>query len=358
MSIAETLAARLNRETAEKIERANDETTRVIQAAGAYDEHATAASYTGAAPKYIHATTKLYGAGVHLSWDDCTPEAMLELMRAFPAVPTCYHWDGNYKRLRPLSTLQRTKETDTVRDIDGYLFHIDGGWSYGTSPRLEWYAELAGRVLVSITAKLKQIHNVTPHIAARTVEAAGHVVRVESCDLVQPMPFARTVESIKYGRDPNSLAFDHWVLFGNGGEIRQGVEAWAAECLKRGQHSRAAYLAAKATPESVPAEPRDRDAGTPYRSRSLRSGTERQTLALETPDALADMALAKRHWDEYKTDRDKIPEACPVKPSEFNKCGFEHYVWACAYLFRIGILDDSEAPTKSGKPYRYGSAWL
>jgi len=347
MGVHKKLTEKLEAETAERIAAAQSEMNSELHIAKLWDAATERTGYTGIAPWIIH-TSKLYGKIGTLAFKDVIPQDALALLDTFPPVPTVHHYDGTYKTIRPAVA---AKEGATVTPIDGAVIRMDGGPEYGQKTKLEWVADFDGE-LIELDVELRAVHEVIPRIGARvTYYPEGRVKRVEECNT--NFPIAKDLpklKEIRYSRGTEQ-SFNSFVCYGERvGDVRKHVAAWAAECFRRKRNSRAAYEAALASPPVVEYH------GVPYEREPLKGGTKRQWECLHTPVALSDQEIAKQHWQEYAADTRNIPAACPVQPSEYDKF-FSYYVWAAAWLFRHGLLDDDQHVT-NGKPYRYGSAWL
>jgi len=299
-------------------------------------------------PEHVHAW-KLYGSIGSINWKDTSPEQALAIMEAFPPVPSGLHKGRMGTSYQPEAQVKSEEKQDFTLG-DGYSLSLDRVAHYAGNVKINWYT-LLGEELVRIAVELLNIHGVTPSIHGH-VETwpDGKIRKISDVEIawgVEP-PFA--VRQVKYGRPSD----DSWNTFLVWAEERAEkvspmlsmVMAWAEECYQRRIHSKKAYELDKA--RGLKPEP-----AQAYGRAGLRSGTQAQHDCLNTEEARGDAALAKAHWLEYIDDSDQ--STWPVKPSEYQKY-FDHYAWACHWLFLHGLYVDPNGP--EGKPYKYGTAWL
>lgn len=335
------LAATLSAQAAEKKARADKEAAQTAETAAAFDEQ-----HAGRASLPIPYLAALITKRVTLYFRGVNPETLAALMDAFPAMPRGLQ-RGRDGTSYPLGT--ERKEGHEFTPGDGFKLYADKHESRQTL-RMEWTCNLAGRVPADMRVELLNVHGVTADQRGRVrTDATGRVCSIDDVSLQFPIGKPAALQVIRYSRHspavwPSMLA---WAPRGESSAMRAMVQCWVDECDRRGVESRTAYE-------------RDRDSGAiepePVHSPGkLRAGSAAQTDCLNTLAARVDQALARKHWRAYTADRAGDP--WPVKPSEYSP-GFNHYSWACNWLARHGLYEDAALPTKDGKPYRYGSAWL
>lgn len=332
-----------------------------LELARAFDtsalDYATRTGKTLAPPAFLH-VWKLWNTVGSLHYENQTPEDLLILIEAFPAVPAGLHRATSGVSFKP--AIDATKEPEQFQPGDGYSVRMSGGIGYNQKTEVKWFSELSGALLVEVSAELFPVHGVIPMLQARYQEAAGEHIAVQedwshwpviagpaAYSQVGPRRQNPKMPVVTYARGSRSAMRDHlfWSEAGAEFGVVAQVRAWADECFKRRTASRAAYEADKIA--GVEPTHQDHREG-PYASRKLRAGTETQTACLESKAAQAERALAEKHWKEYAKD----------KGIESTRGYFDYFSWACWWLEQHSLLSDPNGPSKDGKGYKYGSAWL
>lgn len=329
---------------AEKRKKAADaEAAQKMRIAQAFDNKAAQTPGGIELPWMIHVYS-LYGSAGSLSYKDQTPEQVLALAQAFPALPAGLHRPRAGTSYKLASAATDEPEAFTLGC--GYVLRMDGGLGYGFNAKVEWFTELESGLTVRISAELKQVYGITPRYVVRTQSFGGGFEKVISDCVVFPLsPDGSGLREVTYGRGSDTAYKPRlfWAGANDAGmSVLAHVRLWANECFNRRLASRKAYEADKAA--GLPPEPIE---GGPYESRSLKNGTKAQTDCLESEEARRDWALAKRHWQDYAKDNGLDGS---------SKYGADHYAWARHWLARHGLLIDPNGPGEGG--YKYGSAWL
>lgn len=332
-SIAAKLAADVTRAT----ERAQREADSKMRLAVAFDA-ANAERGPIPAPWFIHAHT-LYGRAGSLSYKDQTPEDVRGLLAKFPPVASGVFRGRDGTSYRMESSIPADEADKYAPNPDAVALKMDGGLSYGTTVRVEWFAELAPDLIVEFQCELRPIYQVVPQYRARIREtAAGSYIEAGSDTVYFPLEKTTREAAVRYAAGDSRTSYRPRIFTG----ARAMVEAWAAELDRLGIESRAAYERDKAAGGVMPSEYRVES----YDSQKLRAGTRAQHDSLNSPAALLDRGLASKHWRCYAAEHGL----------DAGRYGFDHYAWACAWLARRGLLIDQNGP--NGKPHKYGSAWL
>lgn len=335
--LAEKTAAALRDRLQQEEERATNETA----IATAWDSDQRTASLTQ--PEHVM-SYKLYGSVGSVRWKEATPEQAVSIMEALTPVPSGLIKGSFISYIPESARKEREHQSDTFTEGDGYILRLDAGINYPCTVKLEWFAEIGG-LLLRPCVELLNIHNVTPRISYEADRYPnGEVIRVRNCSIAWPIKTGWALQTIRYssGDAKNLNPFLVWAYRETSSPMVAVVKEWALACYQQRQHSRAAYEEDKRT--GIEPEP-DTDAN--YDNSRMRSGSRAQHDCLHTEEARKDQALAKRHWLEYIADSD--PATWPSKPSEYHKY-FDHYAWACHWLFLKGLHVDNG--------YKYGSSWL
>lgn len=358
-----SLAATLTDNAAAKVAEIEKKAANTARLAAAYD----ASGYAGPLP-YIasgDARASYDGTIASLHFRDVAPDELAALLVAFPAIPRAEFKHRGSRSFRPGEVPEDAEE---VRECDGVEIDVTGGKGFDTF-RASWSA-MVGDVNTRFWCDLRRVQFLSPRTHRRAVTMNHTFIRYEG---------ATSLHWPDNGALFNDVAPDAGLfvrMYGSGSDQSHGdarirgrdvlalVRAWEAECNRRGEVTRAAFLAAYADAEALGLPSADDIAAAAEAMRAeydakrggLRAGTLEQTAALATPHALADKAVAEKHWPPY-AERFGI---------ETRQSYFEHYAWACEWLKRCGmyavpVTDAMRAEAKGGidgDVYRYGHRWL
>lgn len=298
--------------------------------------------------KYIHVgLTRLYGAGISMTWENIVPDEALRIMDTLEPIPTVYLKDGSVSIKPADAVTEKEAERGKVIDAEGFALRVERHERTMGDTKITWYSDAIPGHRIHCTVELKAA-GVLPMIDGEVkAYPGGEIISISNCRIVWP----KTVnvpgyQTIKYAQ-ASPKYWNPFLLWSQTDEIRQTVEVLAEICLTKREDSRRAYELDKA--EGIT----DVEPPTPRRN-GFNCGTQAQHDCLNTIEARMDQALAKKHWLMYIADSN--PETWPSKPSEYQTY-FEHYAWACHWLFLHGLYVD---PNAEGYPngYKYGSAWL
>lgn len=286
--------------------------------------------------------TKLYGSEGSINFEDAQVDTVLQLLEALPPIERYLVGSPSGTSYRPLLESDSEAVRLGAEKGDGITLEIN----YNNEPEIDWWTRLLTGEVIRITARLSGLHGFSPMRTSKVTEINGVITRRWDCGIDLRMDEAPTGRLVRYaaGTRVDWPMMFRWWPAGLGSAmdwlllLRDKLEA-------RGVGLRSAYLKDKelflaGRFHAFRAEYLDEKA--PYAQRTLRAGTERQTAALETPEAVAEFALIRKHQEIAARDPDFFP-----KPVDGR---VEHYDWAKARLERLGLLVDNG--------YTYGTAWL
>lgn len=360
--LAERIKAEAEKEVQEKI----DAAAREMAIAQAWD----ACGFAGLQPWHVSGRYGIYGDTASLSFRDAAPDDLAALMIAFPAIPRVNYSDNRTRYFHPIG-YREIPPGATVTECDGYEIEISGGrgsGSYWETLRASWSA-MVGDIRTHFSVDIRRVHWLHPRTHRRSVEAFGHTfLRYEGpASLVWPREFSQQWDSVKESAGLVAYAYNSGESSSGDFRIR-GVDvaalalAWQDEANRRNEETREAFERAYSAVESF-GLPSKNDIGktarkirAKYKAEKLRAGTLEQTAALQTEHALADRAVAEKHWPAYTRHHD----------IETRQGYFDHYAWACAYLRRVGlyqvpVTEEMRASATGGikgDVYTYGHRWL
>lgn len=359
---AKSLAARLQSETAAKVSELEIKAANTSRLAAAYDAH----GYAGPLPWIVRADAKpAYDGDLGtLHYRDVAPDELRALLEAFEPIPRKEFKSRGSRSFRPGELPADAAE---VRECDGLEITVSGS-QHGRQLRASWSA-MVGDIQTGFYVDVRPVHFLHPYTSRRAVTVANQFVRYEGATSLNWPDKGALYNSVAgdaalfvrmYGGSDQSHADCHI----RGGDVLALVRAWEDEANKRGEATRAAFEEAFKSAQALGLPSADdiraqadkmRD---DYAKQKTRAGTLEQAATLQTPHALADKAIAEKHWKPY-ADRFGI---------ENSRDYFEHYAWACAYLDRCGMLsvpvtDEMREQATGGIPadwtaYRYGTRWL
>lgn len=358
-----SLAATLSNDAAAKVAEIEKKAANTARLAAAYD----ASGYAGPLPYIARgaAGASYDGTIASLHFRDVPPDELAALLTAFPAIPRAEFKHRGSRNFRPGEV---PEDAEDVRECDGVEIAISGGKGFDTF-RASWSA-MVGDVNTRVWCDLRRVPFLAPRTHRRVVTMNNTFIRYEG---------ATELNWPGNGALFNSVAPDAGLfvrMYASGSDQSHGdarirgrdmlalARAWEAECDRRGEVTRAAFNAAhaQAAAPGLPTADDIADAVEAMRADydakrgGLRAGTLEQTAALATPHALADKAVAEKHWRPY-AERFEI---------ETRQSYFDHYAWACKWLERCGlyevpVTDAMRADAKGGidgDVYRYGARWL
>lgn len=357
-----SLTESLQNSAAEKISEIEAKAANTLRVAQAYD----ASGYAGPQPWIVSGDARISydGTIASLHFKDVAPDELAALLTAFPAIPRNEYKSRGSRCFRPGDL---PADADEVRECDGTEINVSAGRGY-SKLNASWSA-MVGDVNTRFWADLRNVHFIMPHTYRRAIEHNGDFVRFEGAtQLLWPDNGALFNDVCTdaglfirmYGSGSNQAHGDARI---RGGDMLALVRAWEAECNRRNEVTQAAFLADYAPLDYGNALPSHDDIAAyaetlraAYAAETLRAGTLMQKAALDHPYALADKAVAKKHWPAY-TKHHGI---------EARQGYLDHFAWACAYLERVGlyevpVTDEMRAEAKggiSGDVYRYGERWL
>lgn len=345
--LADQIGARLREQT----ERAQQEHSRTLKLAELWDAHCERNPIAAnCLQPWIMHTSQLYGAIGSYAFRDATPEQCMELLTAFPPIPTAIVKTQSWTSFRPADYVDPRltaggEEVKSKEDVPGgAAIRLDHPGPGGSRNKVEWWTVLEGE-LVAMDVELANIHGVTPRMEAR-VEYADpahtHISRVSEARPVYPLePLSPNVlKYIRYSAGAPGY-FPTILIYGN---VVAYIEQLAGYCYSKRMASKKAYQEDKIA-GLPPVAGHASDQG--YDSQKLRAGTREQWECLESEEARRDRALAEKHWKAYAEDYG----------IEARQGYFDHYAWACAYLKRKSLYEVPD-PRDPSKPYKYGHAWL
>lgn len=359
-----SLAATLSDDAAAKVAEINAKAANTARLAAAYD----ASGYAGPLP-YIasgDARVSYDGTIASLHFRDVPPDELAALLVAFPPIPRAEFKHRGSRSFRPGEVPEDAEE---VRECDGVEIDISGGKGYDTF-RASWSA-MVGDVNTRFWCDLRRVSFLSPRTYRRAVTMAGNFLRYEGATELHWPDKGALFNDVRadadlfvrmYGSGSDQSHGDARI---RGGDVLALVRAWEAECTRRGEVTQAAFLAAYApldygnalpSHDEIAAFAETMRAAYEAKRGGLRAGTLMQTAALESAHALADKAVAEKHWPAYAAHHE----------IETRQTYFEHYAWACAYLRRVGlyavpVTDEMRAEAKggiNGDVYTYGARWL
>ena len=359
-----SLAATLSNDAAAKVAEINAKAANTARLAAAYD----ASGYAGPLPYIASGAARAsYDDTIaSLHFRDVAPDELAALLIAFSPIPRAEYKHRGSRNFRPGDVPEDAEE---VRECDGLEITISGGTGFDTF-RASWSA-MVGDVNARFWCDLRRVSFLSPRTHRRAVTVQHQFIRYEG---------ATELHWPDKGALFNDVAPDAGLfvrMYGSGSDQSHGdarirgrdvlalVRAWEAECNRRGAETRAAFLAAYApidygnalpSHDEIAAFAEGMRATYEAKRGGLRAGTLMQTAALETPHALADKAVAEKHWPMYAAHHE----------IETRQNYFDRFAWACAYLRRVGlyevpVTDEMRAEAKggiNGDVYRYGARWL
>lgn len=359
-----SLSATLQNKAAAEVAEIEAKAANTARLAAAYD----ASGYAGPLPyiAYGYSRPSYDGTTAALHFRDVAPDELADLMAAFPPIPRIEFKSKGSRYFRPGNAPDGAEE---VIECDGAEIAVSAGRNYRTF-RASW-SSMVGDVNTSFWCDLHQVHFVAPFTYRRAVMYQGDFMRFEGAtELRWPdngALFSRVAAEAglfvrMYGSGSDQAHGDARI---RGRDVLALVRAWEVECNARQEVTRAAFLAAYAPLDFGNAVPDRQEIAAfadtiraAYESKrgGLRAGTLMQTAALEMPYALADKAVAEKHWPMYAAHHG----------IESRQGYFDHFAWACAYLRRVGlyevpVTDEMRAQATggiSGDVYRYGERWL
>lgn len=358
------LAASLAQKTAAEVSELNEKAARTMALAEAYDAH----GYTGPAPWIVRGDSKPAHDGDMgtLHFQKVTPDELAALLESFEPIPRAEY---KARGCRYFSPGEIPVDAEDVRECDGVDISLENTRCGGGRLRATWSA-MVGEIQTGFWIELENLPFLHPRTHRHAVTRNHEFLRYEGPTSVHWPDKGAIFNSVK---DDAALFIRQYAPVSDqyhgsahirGGDVLALVRAWVDECNRRGEVTRAAYEADAVTVRALGTPSADDIAAQCERSREkyastrMRAGTLEQTAALETPHALADKALAEKHWPAYAADRGM----------ETRQNYFEHYAWACEWLKRCGlyevpVTDDMRISATGGiaadvQTYRYGSRWL
>lgn len=335
-----SLSARIAAEAEAATQKAKQSAETLSEIAAAWD----AAGFTGMQPWHATGSKGIYGDCATLSFKDVGPDDLVQLMWAFPAIPRVNYSHAGTRYFHPEGAQKMPAGVLPVH-CDGYEIEISGGHGYD-SFRASWSA-MVGDVQTHFRADLRRVHYLHPRAHRRVVEFQGQFLRFEGpASLVWPKDSPQSGQWQAYGYCTEGSG-DFRI---RGANVLALAESWEAEANRRNDETKAAFertyvgIVGFPTAESVTRTAEKIRATYEAKKGGLRAGTLEQTAALETSEALADKAVAEKHWKAYAEQHG----------IESSQSYFDHYAWACAMLKRCDLYEVQ----LNGKAYRYGTAWL
>lgn len=360
---ARSLADKLKSETAAQVSELEKKAANTARLAEAFD----ASGYAGPLPYIVSGDARVSydGTIASLHFRDVPPDELAALLVAFPPIPRAEFKHRGSRSFRPGEV---PEDAEDVRECDGVEINICGGKGFDTF-RAAWSA-MVGDVNTRFWCDLRRVSFLSPRTYRRPVTMAGNFLRYEGATELRWPDNGALFNDVApdaglfirmYGSGSDQSHGDARI---RGGDVLALVRAWEAECNRRGEITRAAFVAdfEKAQALGLPSADdiaKQADAmREEYAAEKLRAGTLEQAAALHTPHALADKAVAEKHWPVYA-------EHFGI---ETRQSYFEHYAWACEWLKRCGlyevpVTDEMRAQATGGIPdnvtaYRYGTRWL
>ncbi|HGW8780173.1 TPA: hypothetical protein ACQTZL_003746 [Pseudomonas aeruginosa] len=341
-----SLAQRLADEAARQAAEAAKKVDYTAAVAAAWD----ASGYAGSQP-WLVGNGGIYGDRASLTFKDAGPDELVALMKHFPAIPRVQYSHSGIRYFHPVGGRTIPEGAD-VSEFDGFEIEISGGRGY-ENLRAGWSA-MVGDVQTAFRVELRRVSFLHPRASRKSVVWQGNFLRYEGrAELNWPREFPGASVMMEAGITAFGYALSDQ-CFGDfrlrGRNVLALALAWETEANRRGEQTRAAFLAAFAPVQAMGLPGADDVAAQAakirdqYERENLRSGTLEQTAALQTPHAVADKAVAEKHWPEYAA----------ANGLETRQGYFDHYAWACAFLSRCGLY---EVPRGEGT-YKYGHAWL
>lgn len=356
-----SLTQSLQNDAAAKVAEIETKAANTLRLAQAYD----ASGYEGPLPWIASGDARVSydGTIASLHYRDVPPDELAALLVAFPPIPRAEFKHRGSRSFRPGDV---PEDAEDVRECDGAEITVSGGEGHDTL-RASWSA-MVGDVNTRFWCDLRRVSFLHPRTYRRAVMVAHQFLRFEGpTSLVWPDNGAlfNSVSGLfvrMYGPGSDKAHGDARI---RGDDVLALVREWEAECNRRGEATKAAFLAAYAPLDYGNALPSHADiaafaetirAAYEEKRGGLRAGTLMQTAALENAHAVADRAIAEKHWPAYA-------EHHGIKTRQGY---FEHYAWACAYLKRVDlyavpVTDAMRAEATGGiegDVYTYGARWL
>lgn len=358
------LAATLQSDAAAKVAEIEAKAANTMRLALAYD----ATGYAGPKP-YIcsgDARPSYDGTIASLHFRDVPPDELAALLAAFPPIPRTEFKHRGSRSFRPGAV---PEDAEDVRECDGVEIALSAGAGY-SSVRADWSA-MVGDVCTRFWCELRPVSFLTPRTHRRAVEFGGNFLRFEGPTTLHWPDKGELFNRVSceaglfvrmYSAGSDQAHNDCRI---RGDDVLALVREWEAEANRRGEVTRAAFLAAYApldygnalpTLDAIAAHAETMRAAYDAQRGGLRAGTLMQTAALDCAYAKADKAVAEKHWSAYAAHHD----------IETGRGYFDHYAWACAFLRRVGlyevpVTDAMREEAKggiNGDVYTYGARWL
>lgn len=359
-----SLAASLKADAASKISEIEIKSANTLRVAEAYD----ASGYAGRVPYIVSGDARVSydGTIAALHFKDVAPDELTALILAFPPIPR-----AEYKHRGSRSFLPGDVPSDAeeVTPCDGLEISTSTGRGFN-SLRASWSANV-GEVNTRFWCTIKTLHYLHPRTHRHAITRNGEFLRYEGATTVIWPDDGKLFNDLKsdaglfvriYGSGSNQSHGDAHI---RGRNVLALVQAWEAEANRRGEATKAAFLAAYApldygnalpSLEMIEAHAETMRASYAAKAGGLRAGTLMQTAALDMDYAQTDRAVAEKHWIAYAEHYDL----------EKSRGYFDHFAWACAYLERVGlytvpVTDAMRSEAKGGiakDSYKYGERWL
>lgn len=343
-SLAQSLRDAEEAKQREATERAQTEGAARMRIAEAFDVHTAALPDTETPrplPWFVHVQAYKHTPAMgRVCFKGISFETLAQMLRDYPPMPQT-RWRSSARNESGIRCDGFVPEhADTRNPTDGVSIRLGGGVGYGQHAKAEWVCML-GAVCVEINAEIES--QFSPRIAAKHNDWQGQTVSIDASTarIVYPLGDTSGLDSVRY-QQGSKTAYPDFLIWGRAGSagVAGYVQSIADETLRRSVESFAAYLKDKT--EGLP------PAKTEQGSRGMSAGSKAQDACLRSPAALADRALAEKHWKAYAQDNG----------IETTQAYFDHYAWALHWLAAHSLLEDPALIRKNGKPYKYGSAWI
>lgn len=268
---------------------------------------------------------------------------ILELLAAFPPVPSCIAKGVQWTSWMPVSYFEHQLENPKgqikfteIRANSPVVISVDR-LEHNHTVKVEWVTELDG-LLVEFEAQLSRPRG-TPMIDADMRHHNGVLVEIRSQRLVLTgdLQDQRMPQYVQYGSG-SPLSFGNRLMYG---ELNIVGLLNTMACLDAEYYAAALAAYEKDCVAGLAPAEATRD------SSNMHAGSKAQRAELNSLGARRERALAEKHWPLYAEKHGLNP----------GKYGFDHHEWAKYWLTKSGLQPDPNY-LRDGKPYSYGSAWV